>query len=126
MDALSTSEATPSTPWKSKKKRTFRVRDVPLEWDAIRLKSFLDEQYPLSNPEIKSFTVDIDSRSKTGTVVFKDDLKHHPIGQDWKISLPKPSDEQLQCTRDRYLVLEDSFLGTTPFFSPSPENHKIE
>jgi hypothetical protein len=100
--------------------KTFRVRGVPPHWDAEILRSFLAEHHQSADPIIKSLALELDGRSRTGTVIFQTAA---PLPKT-RILLPKPSGDQL--TPDEYLTLDDDFHGITTLFVPPPEDHKVE
>ncbi len=107
--------------------RTFRIRGVPLEWGADRVRSFLAEHYRSGDPVIKSLAPEIHGRSGTGTVVFLDTASPPnalQTGSTWRIPLPKR--ETGQPTRDEYLTLDDDFHGITTLFAPPTDDHKVE
>ncbi|RKL14277.1 hypothetical protein BFJ68_g6670 [Fusarium oxysporum] len=77
-----------------------------------------------THQEITEGPIDIDDRCSTGTATFQNVPKQLQNGRPWKILLPKLSETQSTC--DRYLVIDDEFLGITPLYSPHPEYHKID
>ncbi|PCD20339.1 hypothetical protein AU210_016206 [Fusarium oxysporum f. sp. radicis-cucumerinum] len=106
------------------RQKTFRVSNVPLDWNKDRLQSFLTEQGDITGPAVESLAVDIDGRCSTGTVTFQNILKQHQNDRSWEIPLQRPPGSQ--SARDRCLVLDDAFLGITPLFDPQPEDHKVD
>ncbi|KAK7582824.1 hypothetical protein V3481_012122 [Fusarium oxysporum f. sp. vasinfectum] len=106
------------------RQKTFRVSNVPLDWNKDHLQSFLTEQGDITGPAVESLAVDIDGRCSTGTVTFQNILKQHQNGRSWEIPLQRPPGSQ--SARDRCLVLDDAFLGITPLFDPQPEDHKVD
>ncbi|KAK3353544.1 hypothetical protein B0T25DRAFT_214835 [Lasiosphaeria hispida] len=107
--------------------RTFRMRGVPLEWDAARVLSFLTEHYGSAKPVIKSLAPEIGGRFRTGTVVFLDAVSPPDAlqtGSPWRISLPRRETDQATC--DESLMLDDDFHGITTLFAPPPDDHKVD
>ncbi|KAK4444370.1 P-loop containing nucleoside triphosphate hydrolase protein, partial [Podospora aff. communis PSN243] len=89
--------------------KTFRVRGVPLQWDAKDLRSFLAEHHQSADPTVKSIALEIDGWSRTGTT---------------RILLPKPPGDQLNRNKD--LIIDDEFHGITTLYAPPPEDHKVD
>ncbi|KAK3384122.1 hypothetical protein B0T24DRAFT_73220 [Lasiosphaeria ovina] len=107
--------------------RTFRIRGVPLDWDAHRARSFLAEHYCSAGPVIKSLAPEIHGRSGTGTVVFLDAASLPDalqMSSMWRIPLPKQ--ETNQPARDECLILDGDFHGITTLFAPPPDDHKVD
>lgn len=98
--------------------RTYRIRGIPLGWNANRLRTFLAESYRTEPQLIGSLACEIHGVSQTATVSFPDDLKL-PHSQ---IRLPTSS----QLSRPQVVTIDDDFLGITTLYSPPTENHKIE
>ncbi|PCD20340.1 hypothetical protein AU210_016207 [Fusarium oxysporum f. sp. radicis-cucumerinum] len=104
--------------------KTFRVSGIPRDWNKDRLRSFLADLDDTVRPVVESLTADIDGRCSIATVTSQDFSKHFQNGQSWKIPLRQLPGSQ--SARDRYLVLDDAFLGITSLFDPQPEDHKID
>ncbi|KAJ4167387.1 hypothetical protein NW754_011202 [Fusarium falciforme] len=107
--------------------RTFRVRGVPLDWDDVRLQSFLAESEGSAGATIKSLAHEIHGHSRTATVTFQNvpsQLEAPRTGQTWSILLPKPSENQ--SARNQYLALDDGFLGITTLYTPPLEDHQVD
>ncbi|KIL84887.1 hypothetical protein FAVG1_11757 [Fusarium avenaceum] len=112
---------------KSFEVENFRVRGVPLNWDADRLRSFLAEREGSTGVIVKSLAHEMHGRSRTATVTFHTvpfRLQTLQTGQTWSILLPKPC--EYQYGRDQYLALDDGFLGITTLFTPPADNHKVD
>ncbi|KAI0864359.1 hypothetical protein F4860DRAFT_441662 [Xylaria cubensis] len=106
--------------------RTFRVRGVPLDWDIKRLQSFLAEQDDAAGPTVQSLAEEVHGRSYTATISYcniPNPLQTAESGRPMQISLLSKSDE---LSRHQILVVDDSFHGITPFYSPSQADHKID
>lgn len=109
-----TPPTTSHTPADSSK--TYRIRSVPVDWDKDRLRSYLEEHDNYAGPVIKSLTLEVHGRSKTGTVTLRN-------GQQ----LPKLLQRsQSTSTYNLELPLDDEFLGVTTLFAPPSEDHQVE
>ncbi|KAM0433914.1 hypothetical protein ACHAPT_003858 [Fusarium lateritium] len=107
--------------------RTFRARGVPLDWDDVRLQSFLAESEGSAGATIKSLAHEIHDHSRTATVTFQNvpsQLEAPRTGRTWSILLPKPSENQ--SARNQYLALDDGFLGITTLYTPPLEDHQVD
>lgn len=105
---------------------TFRIRGVPLQWDAERLKSFLAEQDGSVDPVIMSLSPEIDGGSSTGTVMFADAAslpRTLQTNSSWRISLPRSTGPP---ARPEYLIVDSDFHGITTLFAPPSDDHKVE
>ncbi|KAL5610516.1 hypothetical protein FOBRF1_006633 [Fusarium oxysporum] len=107
--------------------RTFRVRGVPLEWDADRLESFLADHECSPGPVVRSLATEIHGRSQSATVTFQN-VSHHlqavHTGQTRSVLLPKSSGNQP--SRPQYLVLDHDFFGITTLYVPPLDDHKVD
>ncbi|KAH7123390.1 hypothetical protein B0J13DRAFT_153463 [Dactylonectria estremocensis] len=111
----------------TKGSRTFRVRGVPLGWDADRLQSFLAGHESSAGATVKSLAHEIHRRSRIATVTFQNvpsQLESLRTGQTWSISLPNPSENQP--VRSHPLTLDDDFLGITTLYTPPLEDHRVD
>lgn len=111
-----TSATTPLSDPEVGNAKTYRIRGVPIEWQKDQLQSFLAGQDGCDDPIIKSLALEVHGRSKTGTATFQDGTKP-----------PKRLRGNLQPSDvDQTLGIDDSFLGLTTLFAPSPEDHQVE
>lgn len=92
------------------KSKTYRVRGVPLDWNAEKLQSFLIEHtsYPV---RVHSLFSEIRKPSSIGTV-----SGIHETRKNWNIPLPT----------EQHLALDDDFFGITTLYAPPPEDHRLE
>ncbi|RKL27770.1 hypothetical protein BFJ72_g12898 [Fusarium proliferatum] len=107
--------------------RTFRVRGVPLDWDANRLESFLADQECSTGPVVRSLATEIHDRSQSATVTFQNAsyyLQAIPAGQTRSILLPKSSENQ--SAPPGYLALDGDFFGITTLYAPPLDDHKVD
>jgi protein SERAC1 len=124
---LPSSHATHVETKTAKDGRTFRVRGVPLDWDADRLRTFLMEQDGSATPIVGSIAPEIHGRSLTGTATFRDApvaLQTLRTGQTSRFLLPGSPEKQ--SIRPEHLILDVDFLGVTTLFAPPDEDHKVE
>ncbi|UKZ79213.1 hypothetical protein TrVFT333_006963 [Trichoderma virens FT-333] len=97
--------------------KTIRTRGVPRNWDIDQLQSFLLEQGEPACTVVESLAPEINGRSSTATVTFKDvppDLRALWPGQTCQYPLPKLDHN----ARSEYLTLDVDFLGVTTLFYP--------
>ena len=88
--------------------RTYRVLGVDKTWDVEKLRVCLASQPGDIQPKVLSLATETDRRSQTATVVFQNGrVPTSPI-------------------RPANIVIEHTFHGITPLFTPSKENHKVE
>jgi hypothetical protein len=104
--------------------RTFRIRGVPLDWDANILQSFLADRDDLIDPSVRSLAQEIHGRSQTATVSSQHD-RRPPVKATTSWQIPLPPDAT-SSARLRSLTLDDGFVGVTTLYAPQPEHHKIE
>lgn len=83
---------------------TYRVRGIPLDWDESRLGDFLKKNDV--DMKVKSMALSIRGDKQMATGTIKDAPSKPPIVPDVR--------------------LDDDFHGITTFYTPSPEDHKIE
>jgi hypothetical protein len=100
---------------------TFRVKGVPRNWDRDRLQLTLAKEDTAAVPNVKSFATDIDGISCTATVTFQNTPHQLKSEHHWEIRLPSSFE-----TRQRVIVLDDSFLGITTLHAPPSEAHEAE
>ncbi|RYP27921.1 hypothetical protein DL767_007448 [Monosporascus sp. MG133] len=108
----------------AKDARTFRVRGVPLGWDADCLQSFLEEQDGLGGAMVSSLALEIHGRSSSGTVTFRDvpaALKALRPEKTWDLALRSGPGMRCEC-----LSLDADFLGMTTLFAPPDEDHRVD
>ncbi|RYP55588.1 hypothetical protein DL771_012342 [Monosporascus sp. 5C6A] len=108
----------------AKDARTFRVRGVPLGWDADRLQSFLEKQDGLGGAIVRSLALEIHGRSSSGTVTFRDvpaALKALRPEKTWDLTLPSRPGMRPEC-----LSLDADFFGMTTLFAPPDEDHRLD
>ncbi|RYP57748.1 hypothetical protein DL769_009308 [Monosporascus sp. CRB-8-3] len=108
----------------AKDARTFRVRGVPLGWDADRLRSFLENQDDLGGAAVESLTLEIHGRSSSGTVTFRDvpaALKALRPEKTWDLAPQSGPGARSEC-----LSLDADFLGMTTLFAPPEEDHRVD
>ncbi|KAM0209843.1 hypothetical protein ACHAQD_011020 [Fusarium lateritium] len=107
--------------------RTFRVRGVPLDWDAGRLETFLADHECSAGPVVRSLATEIHGRSQSATVTFQN-VSHHlqavHASQTRSVLLPKSSGNQP--SHPQYLVLDHDFFGMTTLYVPPLDDHKVD
>lgn len=96
--------------------RTYRIQGVPIAWDRDQLQSFLADYDGCHDPITRSLALEAHGRSQTGTVTFRNGTQP-PLMLRQGLQL---------CDNTQNLMLDDSFLGLTTLFTPSPEDHQIE
>lgn len=107
-----------------KKDDTFRVRGIPLDWDADRLQSVLKEHDDAAVPVVRSLALEIHGRSLSATVNFEhlpSSLQVLARGDTWDIPL-----HNKLAARPESLSLDADFYGMTTLFAPPMEHHKVE
>jgi hypothetical protein len=98
--------------------RTYRLRGVPLSWDANRVRAFLTENY-LTEPQcVYSLAREVHGRSKSATVSFQD------IVSPSSLQVPISTADQL--ARPQVITIDDDFYGITTLYRPPSQNHKVE
>lgn len=99
---------------------------MPLGWDDKQLESVLAEQDSTASPTVQSLADELDSKSRTATVIFQNlpsPLRMLLDGRPWQIPLPADSN---QSTRPQSLTLDKDFIGVTTLYAPPPQDHKVE
>ncbi|CEJ83117.1 hypothetical protein VHEMI03143 [[Torrubiella] hemipterigena] len=103
-----------------RKDDTFRVKGIPLDWDADQLQSASNEQDGAALPTVKSLALETHGRSLSATVNFEslpNSMKALNRERSWNIHLPNNSAP---------LSLDDNFYGMTTIFAPPAEHHKVD
>ncbi|KAK4446083.1 hypothetical protein QBC34DRAFT_486914 [Podospora aff. communis PSN243] len=106
--------------------KTFRIRGVPLQWDAERLESFLAEQDGSADPVIVSLVPEIHGGTSTGTLMFQGASslpRALQTNSRWRIPLPRSIGPP---ARPQYLIVDSDFHGITILFAPPPDDHKVD
>ncbi|KFA45618.1 hypothetical protein S40293_08631, partial [Stachybotrys chartarum IBT 40293] len=100
-------------------RRTFRVKGVPLDWDAERLESFLRGTDTTSRLTVHSLLEEPRrSRGQTATLTF-----HHIPPQFQNLHVGQHITKVLRGHRP--LTIDVDFHGMTTLYAPPPEDHKI-
>ncbi|KAH7318509.1 hypothetical protein B0I35DRAFT_451334 [Stachybotrys elegans] len=100
--------------------RTYRVRGIPLEWDADRLRAFLEAENnsPANTPLVGSLAHEIHRRSQTATISF-------PSGSELpnrQVRLPASN----SLSRPQFITIDDDFLGITTLYMPPSQHHRVD
>jgi hypothetical protein len=98
--------------------RTYRLRGVPLSWDANRVRAFLAENCRTEPPRVDSLAREVHGRSQSATVSFQ----HIAIPSSRQIQIPIAD----QLARPQVITIDDDFYGITTLYRPPPQNHKLE
>lgn len=95
---------------------TYRIRGIPIDWDSLRLQSYLSGYFHELVPDVKSLSREIHGGSSTGTATF---LGEPPR----EIAL----EESVHQTAPRkYLTFDKDFLGITTLYTPPVDDHELE
>lgn len=115
----STRSRVPTSPKQvTTKSLTCRIRGVPIDWDAPRLQSYLEENGSPVIPNtwtVISLASEVDGTSQTATATL--------IGEYPRQLRLEASPGQ---TGPVVLTLDHYFHGITTLYAPPPETHKLE
>ncbi|RBR10790.1 uncharacterized protein FIESC28_09321 [Fusarium coffeatum] len=100
-----------------KYRQTHRIRGIPLEWDAERLKEFLVTQKVLQDAVVCSLAIELQGTSRSATTF---------LGKVTAFThIPLPSSATV-INRPATLSFDQEFLGITTISSPNEEDHKLD
>jgi hypothetical protein len=110
----------------------FRIRGVPLAWDADQLQSFVAQQEELrsrdgsASPKISSLSGEVHGRSKVATAAFRTLPPALQADRPWSTSLPGLDGQSSPLGGPARLTFDRDFHGLTTLYCPAPEDHQIE
>jgi hypothetical protein len=98
--------------------RNYRIRGVPLEWNADQVRGFLAENSRDEPPLLHSLAREIHGRSQSATISF----------QNVDSTLPRQTRLPMsnQFSRPQIITIDDNFHGITTLHIPPRQNHCIE
>lgn len=97
----------------SRRPWTYRVLNIPLDWDNARLNDFLEKRCKVPKTGVGSLAVEHHGASQIATVDLLDG-----------VVLPRNLEDPYTAGVD--LQTDTDFLGITTLFSPEPKHHQIE
>lgn len=110
---------------RSQKKWTFRVQNVPRDWDERKLQEFIEEQGGCAGTT-HSLALEVRGHSCTATIAFnKIPLQLQKVGAEGNWNIPLPNTPNASSALPP-LVLDRAFHGFTTLYAPPPEDHKVE
>lgn len=98
--------------------RNYRIRGIPLEWDADQVRAFLAENSHREPPLLHSLAREVHGRSQSATISFQNVDSTPPRQTRLPISN--------QFSRPQVITIDDNFHGMTTLYIPPRQNHRIE
>lgn len=111
---LDSPNPTPTKPW------TYRVHEVPLEWDLSDLQKYLNTHFPVSQVKGRSLALEAHGKHQTATV---DSLDGTMLPRDLCAVWSRGSESQGE---ELQLQTDDHFYGLTTLYVPPVREHFVE